>query len=121
MQLAHRRVEDRLQAWLLAELIRYLEHSRSGAAGFDDMGMAWVPIREAVAANTPRTTDRKISAITTSWEKLIRHLSPQMTSQLGHEGERSGGREALPSERKHTRSHQTPPDTTRSRKAEWRR
>jgi hypothetical protein len=39
----------------------------------------------------------------------------------GHEGERPGGREALPSERKHVRSHQTPPDTTRSREAEWRR
>jgi hypothetical protein len=83
MQLAHRGVEDRLQAWLLAELIRYLEHPRSGAAGFDDMGMAWVPIREAVAANTLRVTDRKISAVTTSWEKLVRHLSLQMTSQLG--------------------------------------
>ena len=83
MQLAHRGVEDRLQAWLLAELIRYLEHPRSGAAGFDDMGMAWVPIREAVAANTLRVADRKISAVTTSWEKLVRHLSLQMTSQLG--------------------------------------
>jgi hypothetical protein len=33
-------------AWLLVELIRYLEHPRSSAAGFDDMGAAWVPIRE---------------------------------------------------------------------------
>ncbi len=83
MQLAHRGVEDRLQAWLLAELIRYLEHPRSGAAGFDDMGMAWVPVREAVAANTLRATDRKVGAVTTSWEKLIRHLCLKMTSQLG--------------------------------------
>ncbi|WP_158228357.1 TerD family protein [Pseudonocardia sp. MH-G8] len=83
MQLAHRGVDDRLQAWLLAELIRYLEHPRSGAAGFDDMGMAWVPIREAVAANTLRATDRKIGAVTTSWEKLVRHVSLTMTSQLG--------------------------------------
>lgn len=83
MQLAHRGVEDRLQAWLLAELVRYLEHPRSGAAAFDDMGMAWVPVREAVAANTLRAADRKIGAVTTSWEKLVRHLSLQMTSQLG--------------------------------------
>jgi stress response protein SCP2 len=40
MQLAHRGLEDRLQAWVLAELIRYLEHPRSGAATFDDMGAA---------------------------------------------------------------------------------
>jgi hypothetical protein len=75
--------DDRLQAWLLAELVRYLEHPRSGAAGFDDMGMAWVPVRDAVAANTLRATDRKIGAVTTSWEKLVRQLSLTMTSQLG--------------------------------------
>jgi stress response protein SCP2 len=83
MQVTHRGVDDRLQAWLLAELVRYLEHPRSGAAKFDDMGMAWVPVREAVAANTLRAADRKIGAVTASWDKLVRHLGLQMTSQLG--------------------------------------
>jgi stress response protein SCP2 len=83
MQVTHRDVDDRLQAWLLAELVRYLEHPRSGAAKFDDMGMAWVPIREAVAANTLRAADRKIGAVIASWDKLVRHLGLQMTSQLG--------------------------------------
>lgn len=83
MQLTHRGLDDRLQAWLLAELIRYLEHPRSGAAGFDDMGMAWVPVREAVAAGTLRPADRKVGAVTTSWEKLVRHLALRLTGQLG--------------------------------------
>lgn len=83
MQLAHRGVEDRLQAWLLAELIRYLRHPRSGAAGFDDMGPAWVPVREAVAAGTLRATDRKIGSVVASWEKLVRHLCLRLTTQLG--------------------------------------
>ncbi len=83
MQLAHRGVQDRVQAWLLAELIRYLEHPRSGAAGFDDMGAAWVPVRVAVAANTLRAGDSKVVAVTASWEKLVRFLCLQMTSQLG--------------------------------------
>jgi hypothetical protein len=83
MQLAHRGVDDRLQAWLLAELIRYLEHPRSGAAGFEDMGAAWVPVREAVAAGTLRAGDRKIGAVTMSWEKAVRHLCLRLTSQLG--------------------------------------
>jgi hypothetical protein len=34
-------------------------------------------------ANTLRATDRKIGAVTTSWEKLVRHLSLTLTSQLG--------------------------------------
>jgi stress response protein SCP2 len=83
MQLAHRGVDDRLQAWLLAELIRYLEHPRSGAAVFDDMGVNWVPVREAVAASTLRAADRKVGAVTTSWEKLVRQLGLRLTSQLG--------------------------------------
>ncbi|ODU02762.1 MAG: hypothetical protein ABS81_16590 [Pseudonocardia sp. SCN 72-86] len=83
MQLAHRGLGDRLQAWVLAELIRYLQHPASGAAGFDDMGAAWVPVRDAVAASTLRPADSKIGTVTTAWEKLIRHLSLTMTSTLG--------------------------------------
>lgn len=83
MQVAHRGVDDRLQAWLLAELIRYLEHPRSGAAGFDDMGLSWVPVREAVAAGTLRPTDRKITGVVESWDRLVRHLCLRLTGQLG--------------------------------------
>jgi hypothetical protein len=48
MQKEHRGVADPDQAWILGELIRYLEHPGSGALEFDDMGQAWVPVREAV-------------------------------------------------------------------------
>ncbi len=47
VQREHRGVADPDQAWILGELIRYLEHGRSGALEFDDMGPAWVPIRDA--------------------------------------------------------------------------
>ncbi len=57
MQKEYRGVADPDQAWILGELIRYLEHPRSGAMEFDDMGPAWVPVREAVAAGTLRPTD----------------------------------------------------------------
>ena len=83
MQLAHRGVADRLQAWLLAELIRYLEHPRSGAAGFDDMGPAWVAVREAVAARTLRPTDHKVGSVTTSWDRLVRHVCLRLTHERG--------------------------------------
>jgi hypothetical protein len=43
MQKEFRGVADTEQAWILGELIRYLEHPKSGAMGFDDMGPAWVP------------------------------------------------------------------------------
>lgn len=49
-QRVHRGISDPDQAWILGELIRYLEHPRSGALDFSDMGAAWVTVREAVAA-----------------------------------------------------------------------
>jgi stress response protein SCP2 len=83
MNLDHRGVNDRAQAWILAELIRYLQDPRSGAAGFDDMGAAWVPVREAIAARTLRPTDKRISDVAVAWDKLVRHLCLRLTGQLG--------------------------------------
>ena len=42
----HRGIADSEQAWLLDELIRYLQHPASGALDFADMGQAWVGIRD---------------------------------------------------------------------------
>lgn len=83
MTLSHRGVGDALQAWMLFELIRYLEHPRSGASGFEDMGAGWVPVREAVAAGTLRGTDRKVSAVADAWTRLVRHLCLRLSAELG--------------------------------------
>src|SRR5436190_6088400 len=42
MQYRHHGVSDPDQAWLLGELIAYLDDERSGASGFQDMGDKWV-------------------------------------------------------------------------------
>ncbi|MGY1730331.1 TerD family protein [Geodermatophilus sp. SYSU D01045] len=83
MVLGHRGVDDPLQAWVLSEFVRYLEHPRSGAAGFDDMGASWVPVREAVSAGTLRANDRKVPGVVDSWIRLIRHLSLRLSAELG--------------------------------------
>jgi stress response protein SCP2 len=83
MVLTHRGVEDSMQAWLLHELVRYLQHPRSGASGFEDMGPAWVAVREAVAAGTLRAGDRKAPAVADAWTRLVRHLSLRLTAELG--------------------------------------
>ena len=83
MVLTHRGVEDSMQAWLLHELVRYLQHPRSGASGFEDMGPSWVAVRESVAAGTLRAGDRKAPAIADAWTRLVRHLSLRLTAELG--------------------------------------
>lgn len=83
MQLAHRGVADPTQAWVLSELLRYLQHPRSGASGFEDMGGAWVGVRESILAGTLRPSDRKAPLVATSWDRLVRQVCLRKTGELG--------------------------------------
>ncbi|MFE2754785.1 hypothetical protein ACFXGA_22565 [Actinosynnema sp. NPDC059335] len=83
VQKEHRGVADADQAWILGELIRYLEHPRSGAMAFEDMGPAWVPLREAVQAGTLRTTDESAPEIALRFDALVRFACLQLGRRLG--------------------------------------
>ena len=83
MQLSHRGVADPTQAWVLSELVRYMQHPRSGASGFEDMGAAWVTGRDSVVAGTLRPSDRKAPAVAASWDRLIRQVCLRKTGELG--------------------------------------
>ena len=85
MQKEHRGVADPDQAWILGELIRYLEHPRSGALEFDDMGPSWVQVREAVAAGTLRPSDKGAAEVAARFDALIRYASLRLGRTLGAE------------------------------------
>lgn len=85
MQKEFRGVADPDQAWILGELIRYLEHPRSGALEFDDMGEQWVSVREAVRAGTLRATDRGTTEIAGRFDALLRFTSLSLGRKLGTE------------------------------------
>lgn len=85
MQKEFRGVADPDQAWILGELIRYLEHSRSGAMEFEDMGEAWVSVRDAVAAGTLRATDKGLPDVAARFDALLRFASLRLGRQLGTE------------------------------------
>lgn len=82
-QRVHRGVSDPDQAWILAELIRYLEHPKSGALDFSDMGAAWVPVREAMAAGTLRANDKGLAEVVSRWEQLLRFAALRLGRELG--------------------------------------
>lgn len=82
-QRVHRGVSDPEQAWILGELIRYLEHPKSGALDFSDMGGAWVPVREAVAAGTLRANDKGLAEVISRWEQLLRFAALRLGRELG--------------------------------------
>ena len=59
VQHRHHGIADPDQAWILGELIAYLDHQNSGASGFQDMGDKWVTVRNAAANGTLRAADRE--------------------------------------------------------------
>jgi len=85
MQKEFRGVADPDQAWILGELIRYLEHPRSGAMEFEDMGQSWVSIRDAVRAGTLRAQDKGIGEVAARFDALLRFVSLSLGRQLGTE------------------------------------
>ncbi len=85
MQKEHRGVADPDQAWILSELIRYLEHPRSGALEFDDMGPSWVAVREAVGAGTLRASDKGVADVAARFDALLRFVSLRLGRTLGTE------------------------------------
>ncbi|RBO82956.1 stress response protein SCP2 [Nocardia puris] len=83
MLLSHGGIEEDLHAWLLSEFLRYLDHPRSGATEFVDMGRHWVAVRDAVTAGTLRAGDQKALAVADTWVSLSRHLALRLTAELG--------------------------------------
>lgn len=79
----HRRVSDPEQAWILGELIRYLEHPRSGALDFADMGENWTTIRDSVSAGTLRASDKGLADVVLHWERLLQFAALKMGRELG--------------------------------------
>lgn len=85
MQKEHRGIADLDQAWILGELIRYLEHPKSGALEFDDMGAGWVTVRDAVAAGTLRANDKAAPEIAARFDAFTRYIALRLGRQLGTE------------------------------------
>lgn len=85
LQHQHRGVSDPDQAWILAELIAYLDHERSGAGGFEDMGEHWVAVRDAARQRTLRASDRGVREVAARWEQFIQYLCLGLRQDLGRE------------------------------------
>ena len=81
----HRGVEDPDRAWLLGELIAYLDHEKSGASGFQGMGEKWVAIRTAAGDGTLRSSDAGAREVAERWEQFIAHLCLGLGQDLGRD------------------------------------
>ena len=83
LQKSYRGVADPDQAWILGELIRYLEHPSAGAVDFRDMGEHWVGVRTSVKNGTLRHSDKNALEVAGKWEELVSFVALRLGRQLG--------------------------------------
>lgn len=79
----HRGVEDPEQAWILGELIRYLESDASGVAAFSDMGPNWVAVRDGAKHGTLVKTEETVRDVAQRWDQLLRFIALRLGSEIG--------------------------------------
>ncbi|WP_175541140.1 TerD family protein [Streptomyces pini] len=83
MLIRHEGVGNAAHAWLLQELLHYLQHENSGCHGFQNMGPAWVPVRNAIDTETLCQGDQRALEVIESWERLVRQVCLRLGGELG--------------------------------------
>jgi hypothetical protein len=78
-----RGISDPDQAWVLGELIAYLDSRASGAGGFEDMGDKWVSVRKAAHDGTLRANDAEADTVAERWEEFTQYLCLGLSQDLG--------------------------------------
>ncbi len=81
----HKGISDPEQAWLLDELIRYLQHPASGALDFGDMGPSWVAVRDGAREGTLSRRTEGIGDVATRWDQLLRFAALQLSAEIGED------------------------------------
>jgi stress response protein SCP2 len=79
----HEGVGNSAHAWLLHELLHYLQHENSGCHGFQNMGAAWVPVRKGIDDETLCQGDSRALEVVESWERLVRQVCLRLGGELG--------------------------------------
>lgn len=83
MLIRHEGVGNAAHAWLLRELLHYLQHENSGCHGFQNMGPAWVPVRNGIDDETLCQGDARALEVVANWERLIRQVCLRLGGELG--------------------------------------
>jgi hypothetical protein len=95
----HHGIADPDQAWILGELIAYLDNERSGASGFADMGTRWVEVRDATRQRTLKASDPQAGAVAERFDQFIEYLCLGLQQDLGRQVSPVAKRGVGPSER----------------------
>jgi hypothetical protein len=79
------RVEDPEQAWILDELICFLQHSDSGAMDFEDMGPNWKDVRDGARHGGLKKRDEAVIDIAQRWDQLLAYVALKLGGETGED------------------------------------
>jgi len=79
----HVGVDDPEQAWILGELIRYLEHPQSGASELANMGASWTSVRDGARDRSLKKTAPEVVEVSARWDHVIRQAALNLSSETG--------------------------------------
>lgn len=77
-------VDDPEQAYILSELVRYLDHDSSGVSALSKMPSNWKDVCNSVQQGTALNKNSEIVQNSVSgWHQLLRHLSLNLSMSIG--------------------------------------
>lgn len=75
---------DPEQAFIVRELIRYLQHESSGVVAFNSMGKQWRDICQRIQQGAAiKKSEKEISETVGDWHELVRYATLELTSAVG--------------------------------------
>jgi len=79
----NKRIDDPEQAYILSELVRYLDHDSSGVSALSKMPSNWKDVCNSVQQRTALSKGSEIVKNTVSgWHQLLRHLSLNLSMSI---------------------------------------
>jgi hypothetical protein len=79
----NKQVGDPEQAFILKELVRYLEHEASGVSALSQMGPGWKQVCADVQHGNALGKSDHVRDTVASWHQLIRYLSIELSLAVG--------------------------------------
>jgi hypothetical protein len=79
----HTKVSDADRAWVLKELIRFLQSDASGASEFNDMGPNWVGVRESIKTGSIKKADDAVIDVVSKFQNLVRYCAFTLAAKTG--------------------------------------
>ena len=81
----HTGVDDPEQAWILEELVRYLQHDASGVLPLADMGSSWTAIRDASRAGAVNSRTVGLQDVARKIDEMHTFAALMLSTEIGED------------------------------------